>query len=128
MKLGEVLGDKLGVVEAAFANVAIDGGERDDDGWSLDGWEGCVEDFGKGASKGAHGLIFEIVDELTDEVGAVTDDKNGRKARAVWALAGGGRSCADGTVVLVVFDDVFFTTVAKWVSQRTTTPTGVRSE
>ena len=123
-----MLGDELSVVEAAFSDVAVDGGERDDDGWSLDGWKSCTEDFGKGAGESAYRIIFEIVDELTDEVGAVTDDENGWKTWAVWTLAGGGRSCADGAVIMMVFDNVFFTTVAKWVPQRTTTPTGVGSE
>ena len=123
-----MFGNESGVVEAAFSDVAINGGERNNDGWSLDGRKSCIENIGKGASESAYGLIFEVVNELTDEVGAITDDKNGWKALAVWTLAGGGRSRADGTVITMIFDNVFFTTIAKWPPQRTTTPTRVGGE
>ncbi|MDO5452001.1 MAG: hypothetical protein Q4F56_02845 [Candidatus Saccharibacteria bacterium] len=47
---------------------------------------------------------------------------------AIWAFAGGGRTLADWTVILMAFNNVFFTTIAKWASQQVATPTGVGYE
>lgn len=75
-KFGKRFGDKLSMVETTFPDVMADGGERNNDGRSFGGWKGCVEDFGKGMGKSAYGMIFEIMNELANQIGTVADNKN----------------------------------------------------
>lgn len=82
-ELGKVFGNELSVTEAAFANVTIDSGERNNDSGAVSVRESRVEDFGEGTSEGTDGVVFEVVDELTDEVDAATDDEDGGKILAI---------------------------------------------
>ena len=84
-EVGEVFGDEEGVVEAAGANVAGVGGERDDGDLAFKIGQSGVEEFGERAGEGADRMIFKVADHGADKTGARTEDKNWRLVR------GGGR-------------------------------------
>ena len=103
------------MVKTAFADVTVDGGERNDDGFR-GGRKGRIHDFGQRASERADGIVFEVMDELADEAGAIADDKSGRSLEAMRATAGRVLRMANWANVLAVFNHVIFTTVTKWLS------------
>ena len=61
-EFGKMLGDKMSVTKAAFANVAGDSGERNDDGRTLRGWKDSIQNLGERPSEVANGMKLKIVD------------------------------------------------------------------
>lgn len=61
---GEVLGDEVGVVETAGADVLADGGEGDKDDLGAYRWEGVVHDFGEGFGESTDGVIFVVMNQV----------------------------------------------------------------
>ena len=108
----EMLGDEFGVVKAAGANVAVDGGERDDNGWFVLWRKEFVHEFCKRVCQGTNRMIFVIVDNVAKKTGAFAYDVGGWKIGAIWAFSGLGEILAMWANGLMMVFDVFFTTIA----------------
>ena len=117
-ELGEVFSNEVSVVEAASADVFIDGGEGDDDDVAFELGEDGIEKFGKGLGGGTNALVFEIMNELAERTRTFADDVNR------WELF----RFTFGASIRMRFKYVFFTTIAKNASGTAATPTGVGRE
>ena len=94
-QMGEMFGDEIGVVEAASADVLVDGGERNDDdevgfgvvagflGGGEVGGEDLVEDGGERAGEGTDRIVLEVMNEFAEETVSRAGDESWWESRAV---------------------------------------------
>ena len=112
-ELGKMLGDEVGVVEAAGADVLTGGGEGNDDDIAFELGQGGIHDFGERLVDGADGMVLEIMNEDAEEVGAFADNVSSGLILAIFAFACGVGRFANGTNILMGLNNVIFTTIAK---------------
>lgn len=100
------------MIKTAGANVAADGGKWDNVGGLLEGGKGVSHNFGERIRKGTDGMILIVMNNIAKKTRAFTTDKSRWEIRAGWAIAGGIVGFAMWTEIVLVGENVFFTTVA----------------
>ena len=111
-KFNEASGYEISVVEATGADMLIDGGERNDADFTIDNGQDTICELGERPREGTDGVVFEIMNEATEDGLAFANNESRWKIGTIWADAGRGDGFAIWANIFMVHYYVIFTTFA----------------